>query len=241
MTSRSLLPAAVLAMMMVWLPLTARPAWAALNLEGQSGVFLNSLAYTLDPGRFEASNHHVNLDGLGSVTSFSLSTGLRDGVEVGMTRLTSTVSGVKDQTVFLAKWQFAKERKSSPAAALWIERRDLSGGENSTDFGISATKLTTLSKRPVVLDIGVRSTKALGLGLFGFGTDRKLKLEGSAAVFLTPEFAAGVEFKQQIEAETWKDIAFRYVASDNLNIDGGIADLGPGLGNQIALAATWSR
>lgn len=216
-------------------------ARAALNLEGQSGVFLNSLAYPLQSGKIEVSTHNVNLDRLGGVSTFNVSTGLNHGIELGVTKVTSSVSGVKDQNVLLAKWQFSKETQSSPAVSLWAINRDLSGGSGSLDYGISTTKLVHVGKYPTVVDLGVRSTKALGLGLFGFSGDRKLKFEGSAAVFVTKKFAVGTEFKQQIGADTWKDIAFRYVASDHLNIDAGIADLGPGLGNQIALAATWSR
>jgi hypothetical protein len=60
-------------------------------------------------------------------------------------------------------------------------------------------------------------------------------------VFVTPKLAIGTEFKQQINANTWKDLAVRYVVSKNLNIDAGIADLAPGLRNQYALGLTWSK
>lgn len=226
----------VLAVMM-----TAGSAHAALNLEGQSGVFLNSLAYTTPTGKAEVSSHYVNMDNLGSISTFNVNTGLSRDLELGFTRLSSAVSGVNDQNVLLAKWQFKKETKSIPAVAFWTISRNLSGGSGSTDFGVSATKLLNFGKFPTVVDLGVRSTKGLGLGLFGFSDDRKLKLEGSFATFVTKNFAVGAEFKQQIGADAWTDIAFRYVASDSLNIDAGIADLGAGLGNQIALAATWSK
>ncbi len=90
------------------------------------------------------------------------------------------------------------------------------------------------------MDLGLRSTKALGLGLFGIGNSRETKLEGSAALFVTPKFAVGTEFKQQIDASTWTDIALRYIASNTLNIDAGIADFGPSINRQFALAATYT-
>lgn len=221
--------------------LAARSSQAALNLEGQSGIFLNSLAYPLAPGAIEVSAHNVNLDDLGGVTTYNAATGLKNNLELGYTRVTSSVNGVKDQNLLNLKWQFNKETKDAPAIAIYTQYRDLASGDNSFDYGISVTKLFNLGKFPTVVDFGARSTKALGLGLFGFGSDRQIKLEGSVAVFVAKNFAIGTEFKQQVNAQTWKDIAFRYVVNKNLNIDAGIADLGPGLRNQIALAATWSK
>ncbi|HEY3297961.1 MAG TPA: DUF3034 family protein [Armatimonadota bacterium] len=219
--------------------LIACAAHAALSLEGQNGIFLNSLAYPVNANKLELSSHYVDLSDLGGVNTYNVTAGLPDDVELGYTKITSSVTGVKDQNLFLGKWQFKPETKSTPALAAWVIDRHLNGGDGSTDYGLSATKCVKVANRPTVLDLGVRSTKALGLGLFGFGDDRKLKLEGSAAIFLTKNFAVGAEFKQQIGGDTWKDIAFRYVASDSLNIDAGIADLGPGLRRQIALAATY--
>jgi hypothetical protein len=213
-------------------------SWAALSLEGQSGIFLNGLAYTVNPGKTEVSAHDVNLSGLGSVQTYSITTGLTHGIELGYTRIGSEVSGVASQDVINAKWNFAKESKTAPAISVWTISRSLTGGSNSIDFGVSASKIIPLGKTPLVVDLGARSTRAKGLGLFGYSNDREVKLEGSAAIFLTKKFAVGTEFKEQIGGDTWKDIAFRYVASDKLNIDAGIADLGPGLRNQIALAAT---
>lgn len=213
-------------------------ALAALSLEGQSGIFLNGLAYTVPQGKTEVSAHEVNLSGLGSVETYSITTGLAHGVELGYTRIGSHVSGVATQDVIHAKWNFAKETKTTPAVAAWVISRSLTGGDSSIDYGVSATKILPVGKTPIVVDLGARSTKAKGLGLFGFNDDRKLKLEGSAAIFLTKKFAVGTEFKQQIGGDAWTDIAFRYIASDKLNIDAGIADLGPGLRRQIALAAT---
>ena len=232
----------ILTLTLALLTLISGHVYAALQLEGQSGIFLNSLAYTIPDGSWEISNHNVNLDNLGSVATYNVSTGLGNNIEVGYTRITSSVTGVNDQNLLLAKWQFAPETKSTPGTALWAIHRDVSGAKSSTDIGLSATKVLTVANHPLVIDLGVRSTKAIGLGLFGFQKDRELKFEGSAALFVTKKFAVGTEFKQQVGGiDTWKDIAFRFVPSDSLNIDFGIANLGPSLDNQVALAATWKR
>lgn len=219
----------------------AHPAQAALGLDGQSGVFLNSLAYPLAPDTLEVSAHNVDLDNLGDISSVTIASGFKGNLEMGYTRITSSVSGVADQSNIFGKWQFIKETDSTPAVALTVINRSLTGGESSLDYGLSATKIVKMGSLPTVLDIGARSTRSLGLGLFGFSDNREIKLEGSVAVFVTKNFAVGAEFKQQIGAETWKDIAFRYVPTKNLNIDFGIADLGPGLNSQIALAVTYTK
>lgn len=218
--------------------ITSGAAHAALQLEGQSGVFLNSLAYTTNKSKFETSSHWVDLGDAGTVSTYNITTGLKRNVELGFTRLQSGVDGVKDQNLLLAKWQFQQEDKKRPAVALWAINRGVSGSNSSLDLGVSATKILPVAKRPLVIDFGVRSTKAKGLGLFGFNNDREFRWEGSFALFATKRFAIGTEFKQQIGAKAWRDIAFRYVASDKINIDAGIANLGPGLDNQIALAIT---
>lgn len=213
-------------------------AYAALQLEGQNGVFLNALAYPTTASKTEISSHYVNLDNLGTVSTYNLSVGLKNNVELSATRITSAVTGVSDQNLILGKWQFAPETKKSPAVAVWSIYRDLVDGSSSADIGLSATKIVNIGTRPLILDLGVRNTKAQGLGLFGFADDREWKLEGLVAYFVTPKFIAGTEFKQQVNGKTWKDIAFRYIVSDKWNIDAGIAYLGENIDNQVALAAT---
>lgn len=232
---------AIIALAMLAAFVLANSATAALNLEGQSGIFLNTLAYPVGASKVEASSHTVDLGNLGSVTSYNLATGFKGSLEFGYTAIASSVTGVKDQNLFLGKWQFAKETKDLPAVALWAIYRSLTDGPSSTDYGLSATKIVKTAKRPLVLDVGVRSTRAIGLGLFGFQNDRETKLEGSAALFITPKLALGTEFKQQIGGRAWHDIALRYVPSSSFNIDFGIANLNSALDNQVALAATWTK
>lgn len=231
----------ILAMAGLTVVVLAGCAAAALHLEGQSGIFLNALAYPLGPSKIEVSSHTVNLDALGSVTTYNLSAGVKGNLEFGCTGIASSVTGVKDQSLFLGKWQFVKETSDVPAVALWAIHRSLTDGPGSTDYGLSATKIVKVAKLPLVLDLGVRSTRALGLGLFGFQDDRETRFEGSTALFVTSKLAVGTEFKQQIGGRAWHDIAIRWVTSSNLNIDFGIANLNSALDNQVALAATWSK
>lgn len=216
------------------------PALSALSFDGQSGVFLNALAYPLKAGSSETSAHTVDLGDLGSIQTYNLAFGLKGNVEVGFTRYSSQVTGVRDQNLVSAKWQFAPESKSAPAVGAWAIHRGLVGGDKTLDLGLTATKILTVGKRPLVLDLGLRSTKALGLGLFGVGSDRELKCEGAIAYFVSSKLIVGTEFKQQIDAQTWRDIALRWVQSDRINIDFGIANFNSTLDSQIALAATYS-
>lgn len=213
-------------------------SYAALSLEGQSGIFLNPLAYTNPQGTLELASHYVNLDDLGSVSTYNFSATPRKNLEVGFTRVESNVNGVDDQNLFAVKWQALAETKTVPAAAIWAIQRSLIGDDDSLDIGLSFSKILTLVNRPLVADLGVRSTKAKGVGLFGYDDDREIKFEGSFAYFVTKKFAVGTEFKQQIGAEPWRDIAFRYVVSNGLNVDLGFADLGSDIDNQVALAVT---
>lgn len=221
------------------LALLTSSAYAALNWDGQSGVFLNSLAYTSAPGTTETATHYADLGKLGSVSTYSITTSLKSNIELGYTRYASSVTGVSDQNIIHGKWQFLKESKSAPAAAFSVIYRDLVDGDNTAEIAVNATKIVIIDKHALILDLGARSTKAVGLGLFGVADKSELKFEGSLAYFVTPKFIVGTEFKQQINSRPWRDIAARYIVSDKLNLDVGIANFGTGLDNQIALGATY--
>ncbi|MCX6345579.1 MAG: DUF3034 family protein [Armatimonadetes bacterium] len=217
--------------------LVAGSANAALQLEGQSGVFLNALAYPIGQSKYEVSSHYIDLEDLGGVSTYNIAAGLKNNLEVGFTRVASDVTGVSDQNIFLAKWQFHPETATAPALSLSAAYRDLIDGDNSLDFGLIATKVIK-AKYPVILGLGVRSTKAQGLGLFGFADDREVLFEGAIGVFVTDKLIVATEFKQQIQSRVWSDIAVRYVASNDWNLDAGLANLGPGLSSQFAFALT---
>src|ERR1035437_10983996 len=73
--------------------------FAALDWDGQTGVFLNGLAYTAKPGSFEVAAHEVDLGGLGSASTYNLVAGFNGNVEVGFTKYASSVTGIQDQSV----------------------------------------------------------------------------------------------------------------------------------------------
>jgi len=220
---------------------SAGSAYAALNFDGQTGVFLAPLAFTGPVSRVEVSTHSVNMDNLGTIATYNVSYGLRKNIEIGFTKIANGVSGLSDQNNLLLKWQFADEKPTQPAAAAWIVQRHLvTGDQNATDLGLSLTKCFTVAKRALVLNVGARSTKAVGLGLFGISPDRETKIEGAAAYFVTPKLAVATEFQQHIGIDTWTDLAVRYQATDKLNLDFGVANFNSALDNQVAFAGTYS-
>jgi len=57
--------------------------------------------------------------------------------------------------------------------------------DDGVDFTLYASKLITFLPRPVLINLGVRSTKAAHLGLFGFTGKRKWLFEGNIVLLLT--------------------------------------------------------
>jgi hypothetical protein len=221
------------------LALAALPAAAQLSWDGQSGVFLNTLAFAAPRGSVQGASHYINLDPAGYLVTYGVAAGLRNGIEVGITRVNSHVTSVADQNVLQAKWQFVTETPVVPAAAAWATNRTIIGVGDATDVGITATKVLPVPKHPVIVSLGLRSTKALGNGLFGIAANRKVKWEGDAAVFVTSKLIVGGEFREQIAGRTWTDFAVRYLATDRLNVDVGVANFAPGLSSQVAAGLTW--
>lgn len=220
--------------------LAAAPARAALNWEGQSGVFMNALAFTLGANKTEAGYHFIDLDSVGNIHTASVTHGLGGKAEVGYTRVFTDVPGVNDQNIVHAKYQFLPETKDTPAAAVWVLHRDLVGAGSTTDYGVLASKvLSVIKDHPVIVSLGARSTKSLAQGLYGIG-DREMRFDGLVAVFVTQNLIVGGEFRQQVGSEAWGDIAARYIVNKNLNVDVGLANFGKGFRNQLALGATWA-
>ncbi|MCC6483261.1 MAG: DUF3034 family protein [Armatimonadetes bacterium] len=220
--------------------LPAPGAHAALNWEGQNGVFLNALAYPLGANKTEVAYHYVSLDQVGAVHSASVTHGLGGKADIGYTRVFVDVPGLKDQNIVHAKYQFVAETKNSPAVAVWVLHRDLDGSKSDQEYGIVATKVfSDVKDHPIILSAGVRSTPSLGQGVYGLGS-HKVRFEGLVAIFVTKNLIVGTEVRQQVGSKTWSDLAARYVVNKNLNLDIGLANLGQGFRNQLALGATWA-
>ena len=212
----------------------------ALNWEGSSGVFMNPIAYPIAQKKVETAVHYIDLDNLGSIETFSVTGGIAPNVDLGFTRLTTDANGVRDQNILHAKWQFVKETPQAPAVAAWVLYRDTVGGKSSADIGLTATKVIPIGKNPLILEGGVRSTKAIGNGLFGFSSNRKLQLDAAIAYFVTKNVIIGTEYREQPDSRNWTDVAVRYQATKDLNIDLGIANFAPGINNQVALGVTYA-
>ncbi len=236
MIRRCMLSLAVLVLASV-----ARPSAAQLNWDGQGGAFLNALAFPTAAGSIQAAFHFIDLESLGTIKTYSVNGGLRGGIEVGFNRVNTNVTGVADQNLLHAKWQFLAAEGNRPALAAWLVYRDLLGGADATDYGLTATTVLKPGGTPVVVSGGLRSTKSRGMALFGVGDRRRLKWEGSVAVFANPRLLFATEFKEQIGGRTWTDLAVRYLAGKGVNVDVGVANFGPGINNQFALGITYSR
>jgi len=215
-------------------------ARAQISWEGQSGVFLNPLAYPIAPGKVQASAHYIDLERVGTISTFSVAGGLRGNVEIGFTRIASGVTGVASQNVIPVKWQFVKETSKIPGVAANIIYRDLVGTGSITDYGLTGTKVLKAGTSTVIVSGGFRYTKALGVGLFGIADSARVRWEASAAIFVNPKLILGAEYKEQIGARAWRDIALRYLYSKNLTIDVGLANFAPSLSNQVAAGITWA-
>lgn len=217
----------------------AAPAGAQLNYQGQGGVFINPLAYPTASGKLEVATHYIDLDGLGALSTYSLTKGIGKGVEIGYTRFASHVSGVNSQNLLHAKWQLISETPTRPAVAFSVLDRNLVGGANSAEAAVIASKAIPLGQQTLILDLGFRGTKAVGDGLFGIHNSWGTKWEGAAALALNKNVIVGTEFRQQIDGRSWSDIALRFTVNDHLNLDLGVANFAPGLNRQIAAGITW--
>jgi len=208
------------------------------NLEGPTGVCLTPLAYTLPVGTTQASVHFVDLEPLGTLTTLSLSTGLPHGVEVGYTREAMAVSGTANTNVFHTKWAAIPEKAHSPAVSVGaIVRNPEGSGGSTSDFYLVGSKILP-GKTPVILSANARSTDGVGFGLLG-EADRETEYGGFVGLVVHPKLILGWEAAQQPgSARTWSAFVFRYCPSEDTNIDGGMADLGSGLDDQLAVVLT---
>jgi hypothetical protein len=105
------------------------------------------------------------------------------------------------------------------------------------DYTLYASKMLTFLPRPILLNVGARSTEAAHMGFLGFTDDRDLKVEGNVVAFLTDRFALGAEYRQKPnsyqeipglvgeEDDCWS-LVFAYVFNNHLTVSGGYFELG---------------
>jgi hypothetical protein len=181
-----------------------------LNWEGQTGVFVTPLAYTVPTddrglGKPVFSYHFLNAgEVLGGFNQASTTTGLFDRVELGYTRSmhyegsTAGVSSLWSEgfNTFHGKFNVVQENAAHhdwlPAFSLgFVARsqvRNVGGviaGRDTTnaDFYAVATKtLTQLQKVPLVLNFGFKATNASLLGLAGNAPAYQGRMFGAVAI-----------------------------------------------------------
>ncbi len=210
---------------------------AQASLEGPTGVFLTPLAYTLPEGTVQGSMHFADLQPLGTLTTLGVTAGLPGGFEVGLTRAAFAVGGTNNTDVLHAKWAALPEKHRAPAVSIGAILRRTHGGDSTADLYLVATKVFP-TKTPVIVSANVRSTNGIGFGLLG-KSDREMEIGGFLGFVVNPRLIVGWEAARQPgAAPTWSDFCFRYSPTPDTNIDGGLADLGPGLDDQVAVAFT---
>lgn len=217
--------------------ISASVACAQVNWEGQTGVFLNPLAFDLSQNKLETSAHYLSLEPAGSLTTYGLTYGAFQNFEVGLTRAELAVGGLTSLDILHGKYVWAGKNGSPNLGVGATVRLTESGGPTTTDFYAVATKVFP-SKTPVIASLTVRNTNALGNGLFGKDTDRTFQLGGFLGVQATKRLIVGAEYYGQPKADDWLDLAARYIADDKTFVDVGLARINDTFDNQFAVAVT---
>ena len=181
----------------------------SLNWEGQTGVFVTPLAYTVpstDKGLSlpVVAYHYLNAGPvLGGFHQVSITVGAFGHVELGYSRDLHEQGGTTGLSnlwssgfnAFHGKVNFLREKRSwLPALAVGFVVRSqvqnvggvISSKETTNeDFYVVATKtVTQIRKLPLVFNFGYKATNASLLGLAGNAPDYKGRLFGAAAFAL---------------------------------------------------------
>jgi hypothetical protein len=123
--------------------------------------------------------------------------------------------------------------------------RDLDGAlsgigidsDDGLDFTLYASKMLTFLPRPLLINLGMRTTKAAHMGLLGFTNDREYLFEGNGVLFVTDRFAIGGEYRQKsseytpipglVEPEDdWWTVLAAFVVNEHLSFSGGYGNFG---------------
>lgn len=122
------------------------------------------------------------------------------------------------------------------------------------DYTLYGSKMLKFLPRPVLVNAGLRSTKAAHIGFLGFTNDRDILFEGSMVTFLTQRFALGAEYRQKANSyksipglvgkgNDWWSFVFAYVFNEHLTVSGGYFSLGQVLNhktdNAYGLKTKW--
>lgn len=167
--------------------------------------------------------------------------------------LTAAGADINERTVtmnnFNVRALLLKEEGGMPAVTLGLHHKrnetskdidNRTGGflsangiknDTGTDFTIYATRLFTTTPRPLLVNVGLRSTKAAQIGLLGFTDKRKTVFEGNFGYMILDNLVIGAEYRQKpheytpgiaggvtlIEKEdNWGSAFMTYVANDHM-------------------------
>ena len=216
--------------------LATSPAWSQANWEGPTGAFLSPLAFVRPARSSQVSAHYVDLQPVGSLSSWGYTYG--GGTwEAGVTRTNLSLGGSADFDLFHAKWIALPSTGEAPQVALGAIARNSHAGAGTTDVYAVATKVFP-AKIPVIASLTVRNTNGLGSGLFGKNTERTTELGGFLGVQATPNFTIGVEYWEQPRVRPWRDICSRWVVTPTTFVELGVANINDTFDNQVCLAFT---
>ncbi len=109
--------------------------------------------------------------------------------------------------------------------------------DKGLDYTIHASKMFTNLPRPVIVNLGLRSTEGAHTGLLGFTDDRKVVFEGSVAVLATSRLILGAEYRQKpdeytpvdgliAEEDDWWTVEAGYIINPHMTIAVGYAQFG---------------
>lgn len=137
-----------------------------------------------------------------------------------------------DVDVLGAKMRLAGDLIYGPAGQLalgvqWRRSRDselpraLASGRHGSDAYLSWSRLWIdgLAGRQTVANLTVRSTSAHQLGLLGFSAQRSLLLEGSAGIYVHPNWLLGVEHRSKpdriafVTEDHWRGVYLAWMPS----------------------------
>ena len=109
--------------------------------------------------------------------------------------------------------------------------------DHGVDYTLYASKLFKSLPAPLLLNAGLRATKAAHIGLLGFTSDYKYVFEGNAVLFLTGNFALAAEYRQKpneyqpigslVKAEDdWWTFDAAYVVNNHFTVAAGYGHFG---------------
>ncbi len=115
--------------------------------------------------------------------------------------------------------------------------------DDGLDFTLYASKLFKSLPTPLLINAGLRATKAAHIGLLGFTDDYKVVAEANAVLFLTGNFALAAEYRQKPNNYTpigtlvqreddWFTIDAAYVVNSHLTLAAGYGHFGSVLNHQ---------